>query len=243
MDIAVSFVEMTRDKKRKDMGQEACRIWLRMFLKKVIKPEYYIMVCQNLADLKMDLESRLKFGKIIDDILDLCEKGDTSIHTAKKIDAIFQLYFSNMFRKRMINSYTGENKLETVKLKSNMIIIFPRQKSAGWKVSPDNKVETEYRLDIEEGCIFAREKLQLNRKELLVSLGKLSVIRWETLCFIKGGAMKGKNAGTVTVACLEQSETVEALVASVVGTDAGILEPGYYSKEKLSKIHIIYTLL
>ena len=61
----------------------------------------------------------------------------------------------------------------------------------------------------------------------------MSVIRWETLCFIKGGAMKGKNAGTVTVACFEQSETVEALVASVIGTDAGVLDPGYYSKEWL----------
>lgn len=57
------------------------------------------------------------------------------------------------------------------------------------------------------------------------------MIRWETLCFIKSGAMKGKNAGTVTVACLEQSETVEELVASTIGTDAGVLEPGYYSKE------------
>ena len=86
-------------------------------------------------------------------------------------------------------------------------------------------------MDVEEGCIFAREKPQLDRKQLLVSLALISVIRWETLCFIKGGAMKGKNASTVTVACYEQSETVEAMVAFVIGTDSGVLEPGYYSKE------------
>ena len=48
--------------------------------------------------------------------------------------------------------------------------------------------------------------------------------------------MKGKNASTVTVACYEQSETVEAMVAFVIGTDSGVLEPGYYSKESFNKI-------
>ena len=99
MEIAVSFVEMTRDKKRNDMGIEALRIWLRMFLKKIIKPEYYIMVCQNLSDLKVgNLEERWKFGRIVDDILELCENGDLSTHTAKKIDAILLHHFSNIFR-------------------------------------------------------------------------------------------------------------------------------------------------
>ena len=98
MDAAASFNQMTYDKKRKDMGLEAFRIWIRMFLKKVIKPEYYILVCLNLADLRMDLEDRLKIGRIIDEILDLSEKGDTTAHTAKLIDGIFTHYFSNFFR-------------------------------------------------------------------------------------------------------------------------------------------------
>ena len=99
MEAAVSFKEMTRDKKRKDMGQEACRIWMRMFLKKVIRSEYYIMVCQNLADLQMDIENRCKFGRVVDEVLNLLEKGDQTIHTAKKIDEILSLYFPNIFRR------------------------------------------------------------------------------------------------------------------------------------------------
>ena len=68
------------------------------------------------------------------------------------------------------------------------------------------------------------------------------MIRWETLCFIKSGAMKGVNAGTLTVACWEQTETVEALVTAVVGNDAGVLDPGHYSKECLTLEKILYQM-
>lgn len=114
----------------------------------------------------------------------------------------------------------------------------------GFRVGPDNQVVAEKRLHIEEGAIFCRLKPMLNRRQMLVSLGMLSMIRWETLCFIKSGAMKGVNAGTLTVACWEQTETVEALITAVIGNDSGVLDPGHYSKECLilekSSCHIFY---
>ena len=54
--------------------------------------------------------------------------------------------------------------------------------------------------------------------------------------------MKGVDAGTLTVACLEQTETAEALIATIIGKDAGILEPGHYSKECLYFNHFFNIL-
>ena len=114
--------------------------------------------------------------------------------------------------------------------------ITKRQKAVGFKIGANKEVLTEHRLHIEEGTIFSKLNPKLVRCELFLSLGNISQIRWETLCFIKSGAMKGVNAGTVTVACLEQIESAEALIAFTIGKDAGVLEPGHYSKEILEKI-------
>ena len=78
---------------------------------------------------------------------------------------------------------------------------------------------------------IARENPEISKQDLLISLGKMSAVRIDTLCYIKSGAMKGAKAGTVTVACQEQLEIAETLLASVIGDDAGVLEPGNYSKE------------
>ena len=116
----------------------------------------------------------------------------------------------------------------------------------GFRVDQNSEVIAEKRLLIEENAVFTKTKPKLDRKELLLSLSKLALVRWETLCFIKSGAMKGVDSGTLTVACLEQTETAEKLIASVIGNDAGILDPGRYSKENFENIcefiHSIYFL-
>ena len=84
---------------------------------------------------------------------------------------------------------------------------------------------------MDANTIVAQEDPDLNRQDLLISLGRISAVRLDTLCFIKSGAMKGPKAGTVTIACYEQIETAESLLSSVIGDDCGILEPGVYSKE------------
>ena len=87
------------------------------------------------------------------------------------------------------------------------------------------------RVKVDSSTKIAKENPELNKQELLISLGRISAVRLDTLCFVKGGAMKGTKAGTVTIACHEQLETAEALLAAVIGEDAGVLEPGPYSKE------------
>ena len=111
----------------------------------------------------------------------------------------------------------------------------------GFRVGKDGQVVAEKRLLIEDGAIFSKLKPALDRRQVFLSLGMMALIRWETLCFIKSGAMKGVNAGTLTVACLEQTETAEALIATIIGKDAGILEPGHYSKECLYMLWLRVT--
>ena len=84
---------------------------------------------------------------------------------------------------------------------------------------------------VDTNTIFAKDKPQINKQDLLLSLGRISSIRCDTMGFLKGGAMKGAKAGTVTIASLEQYQTAEALLSAIIGNDAGILEPGHYSKE------------
>lgn len=82
----------------------------------------------------------------------------------------------------------------------------------------------------DENESFTKLNVDVDRKELLTSLGKFSAIRWETLCFIKGGGVNGVKSSTITVACHEQIIKAQSLIADVFGTDTSILEPGYYSK-------------
>ena len=87
------------------------------------------------------------------------------------------------------------------------------------------------RVKIDENTIFSVEQPLINKQEMLISLGRMSSVRMDTICFIKSGAMKGSKAGTVTIACHEQLEIAETLLSSVIGEDSSVLEPGTYSKE------------
>ena len=80
------------------MGLEAFRIWARMFLKKIIKPEYYIMVAINISEMEANSQNRKYFGKIVDQVLDLLEKEKGKVDKADKIDSIIKKYLSLLLR-------------------------------------------------------------------------------------------------------------------------------------------------
>ena len=99
MEIATLFTQLTKDKKRRNMGLECFRIWARMFLKKVIKPEYYILVATNISDMEMNTENRKYFGRIVDEVFDLLDKGDGVVDKGSKIDQIIKKHLSMLLRK------------------------------------------------------------------------------------------------------------------------------------------------
>ena len=98
MDVADAFNRMTREKKRKDMGLEAFRIWIRAFLKKLLKTEYYILAASNVMDIQLNEQNRVSIGKMVDEILKVTEGGDMSLESPKKMDAIVKKHFPNLFR-------------------------------------------------------------------------------------------------------------------------------------------------
>ena len=100
----------------------------------------------------------------------------------------------------------------------------------GNSASPDNM----HRIQKSSKETFSRDEIQLNDRTVMNSLGLISSIRWESYAFCKGGAGKGVNYGSLSKACFEEFQKVEKLVASVLGNDAGVLEPGFYSKEKIN---------
>ena len=78
--------------------------------------------------------------------------------------------------------------------------------------------------------MFSSDDPQITFDEVIVSLGKLSGLRWDTLAYIKSGATRGTNFGSLTKLCFEQVEKMNEIVASVLGDDPSILEHGFYSK-------------
>ena len=85
------------------------------------------------------------------------------------------------------------------------------------------------RVKITDGETFSNPAASIDYHEELVALIMLSSIRWESMAYVKSGAMKGINHGNVSFACNEQIEAMNEMLAKVIGSDASILEPGYYS--------------
>ena len=86
------------------------------------------------------------------------------------------------------------------------------------------------RVKISSQTVYARDAPDINLNDLITSLGKISAFRWETLAYIKGGAMMGTNFGRLTEMCMAQINKLTETVASVFGPDPSVLEPGFYSK-------------
>ena len=86
------------------------------------------------------------------------------------------------------------------------------------------------RVILNDATVFSNVIIELTADEIMVSLGKLSSLRWDTLAYIKSGATRGTNFGSLTKLCFEQVEKMTEIVASVIGEDPTILEHGFYSK-------------
>ena len=93
-----------------------------------------------------------------------------------------------------------------------------------------------------ENETFCLDIPELNHRELMNELGLVTGVKWDTYAFIKGGANQGVNQGAVTGACFQQIKKADLVIAKVMGLDAGILAPGFYSKEKVQIILFIIEI-
>ena len=96
--MAKDFNEYTRNGYRKDMGLEAYKIWARSILKKIIKPDYFIMVSLNFDKLGTDSGSRHVFGGLIDGILEILQENNEGISVGCRIDDLIKKVIPDLFR-------------------------------------------------------------------------------------------------------------------------------------------------
>ena len=193
---AKDFNDHTNMGNRKDMCDSAFKIWARTFLKKIIAPEYYILVSANLADMELSYSNRHNFGVIVDGVLEILSEDNEGINIGCRIDDLIKANIPSLLAVR-----------------NSGFLNFNRS-----------------RVQLPVAAVYSRSKVELSFDEVIVSLGKLSSIRWETLAYIKSGATRGTNFGTLTELCFEQVEKMNEIVASVIGDNPDVLDPGYYSK-------------
>ena len=93
------------------------------------------------------------------------------------------------------------------------------------------------RVIINDATVFCSNAPEITSDEVMASLGKLSSLRWDTLAYIKSGATRGTNFGSLTKLCFEQVEKMNEIVASVFGDDPSILEHGFYSRLFRNRSH------
>ena len=103
MEIAKDFNDLTRSGNRKDMGLEAYKIWVRSVLKKIIKPEYFIMVSANCDKLGTDSASRHIFGGLVDSILEILQENNEGISIGCRIDDLIKKVLPELLRTGLIN--------------------------------------------------------------------------------------------------------------------------------------------
>ena len=96
--IASEFNNLIRIGHRKDTGVEAYKIWARMFLKMVIKDEYYIYVASKFEELDLKLVTRHHFGAIVDGVFSILKGDNTGINVACRIDDMFKTWLPSLLR-------------------------------------------------------------------------------------------------------------------------------------------------
>ena len=84
---------------------------------------------------------------------------------------------------------------------------------------------------MEKDETFSKSIFEIDRNDLIVSFGKMAVVRYDTLCWLRGGAGQGVNHGKLSPACYKQYLEAEEIMATVFKSDPTILAPGFYSKE------------
>lgn len=98
MEIAKDFNDMTRSGGRKDMSEEAYKIWARSILKKVIKPDFYSMVASNFSEMETSYSNRHNFGIIIDGIFEILSEDNEGVNIGCRIDDLIRNNLPDLFR-------------------------------------------------------------------------------------------------------------------------------------------------
>ena len=99
MDIATDFNNKTKKGDRKDMGQEAFKIWCRTILQKVVSPNFYTMVSANLSEVKFCSAKRHSFGQIVDGILELLKEDNSEFKIGFRVEELFNRFMPELLRK------------------------------------------------------------------------------------------------------------------------------------------------
>ena len=98
MDIAKDFNDMTKSGGRKDMSDEAYKIWARTVLKKIIKPVFYSMVASNFSELEMSYSNRHNFGVIIDGVFEILGEDNEGVNIGCRLDDLIRNNLPDLFR-------------------------------------------------------------------------------------------------------------------------------------------------
>ena len=222
MKTAAEFNELTKKGIRTDTGIEACKIWIRKVFKKIIKKEFFIIVATNISELELNEDNKQRLGQVLDRVFNCIEDKDFTGKVGYRIDELIRSSLPSLIRNSLnLNILNGKTFLM-----QQIIEIQNRVRNSGF----GQAMNMESRVQIDGETNFSRNEIQITKDEALIDLAKISSIRWETLAYIKSGCMKGTNFGTVSNLCFEQIGLVNHALASVIGDDASLLGPGYYSK-------------
>ena len=152
MAIAKDFNEHTAKGNRIDMSDAAYKIWARTVLKKIIDPKYFIMVSQNFSELEVSYSNRHNFGIIVDGILDILKEDNEGLNIGCRVDDLIKNHLPELYRVRNSGAFTGA-------------------------FAGSNQKRSRVKINV--ATVFAKKVPDLNSDEILVSLGKLSSLRWE----------------------------------------------------------------
>ena len=80
------------------MSHEAYRIFARRILKKILRPEYYIIAASNISDQEVNSENRRNFGLAIDEILELKSESEGKGSMSMAVDKILKNRLGDLIR-------------------------------------------------------------------------------------------------------------------------------------------------
>ena len=96
--MAREFTRLTYEGSRKNMSHEAYKIWARRILKKILRPECFIVVAANLSNLEVNSDNRSSFGAAIDDILELKRTSEGKGSMSMAVDGILRKHIGDLLR-------------------------------------------------------------------------------------------------------------------------------------------------
>ena len=81
------------------MGLEVYKIWARMFLKAIIKNEYYVMVAINFSDMEVKPANRHFFGVLVDKVFQILKEENAGVNIGCRIDDLIRHTLPELYRK------------------------------------------------------------------------------------------------------------------------------------------------